>query len=194
VSVNRRHRHAWILALVGIGLLLSGGAFSAIRWKLLADEDTGVPNCAALVADLPNSATGAWGIRDPEPRRVTDSTTTCELAFTTADERFSGSVSVFILGSSDPDRLRREVSSGFCYGSARPVDDAEKYLAVRHCVELVGEVALAGVFAARDHRFVHMVATVRGGSADRVELTRIASEIARTVADRGLSLPRNGQP
>ncbi|MBE1491005.1 hypothetical protein H4W31_006643 [Plantactinospora soyae] len=45
------------------------------------------------------------------------------------------------------------------------------------------------MFAAKDDRFVHMVAGIRSGSSDEAELVRFATEVTHMAADQGLTLP-----
>jgi hypothetical protein len=188
VAMLRREMGA--IAVV-VGLI---AALGLVLWRggVFSEDHPDVPSCPELADTLPAAAGGTWAVSKPDPNypRLTKASTLCELGFISADQRYSGTVSVFIAGNTDDEALQRGVRDARCNGSVRPLDTASSgYLALKTCVDMIGESIFADVLAAKKPRRVHMVGKVARRSGTDAEASGFARSLARTVADQGLTIP-----
>lgn len=152
-----------------------------------------VPTCADLTEVLPQAAGGAWSVSDNDPGRdTTQSSAQCELAFAATDQRFAGTVRVFISTESDTDLLRRRVAEEPCDGPDEPTSVPGGYQALRSCSAVVGDFANATVIAAKDDRWLRMTASTSIRDDNRNEVLPFSRDLVRKAAEQGLAL-REGQ-
>jgi hypothetical protein len=170
-----------LLAVAGL-VLWQRGTFT--------EDRPDVPSCPELVKTLPTAAGGIWAMIKPDPSRRKKPSTFCELSFISADDRYSGTVSVLIVGDTDEERLRREVRNAACSDPAPPHDAANHgYLAFQACDGTVGALDGASVLAAKKPRSVHMTVTIARRPGTHAEAIDFARNLARAVADEGLTVP-----
>ena len=84
-----------------------------------AGRDAWVPTCSDLAPAMQSSAGGAWSVSEPDGARgKTQSSTLCQLAFSSADQRYSGTVHVLVQGDTDEDAARQKAVDADCLGVA----------------------------------------------------------------------------
>jgi hypothetical protein len=192
-------RPAWVMLMrrevgaIAVVVVLVAVAGLVLWQKGVFDRDPpDVPGCAELAKVLPTAAGGTWAVSEPDPDygRLTKSTTLCEISFISADQRYSGTVSVFISGSTDDEALLSEVRGRRCNDSVQPLDAASNgYLAIKTCDDMIGESLFANVLAAKHPRWVDMVVKLSRWSGTDTEASDFARNLARTAADQGLTIP-----
>lgn len=109
---------------------------AAALWQLypFGDRRPWVPTCTDLAPRMQSTVGGAWSVAEPDANRDKNQTSIiCELAFTSADQRFSGTAQVFITGEADQGTSRREVTNAPCTGTTLPATLPAGYLALRAC-------------------------------------------------------------
>ncbi|MEV4705522.1 hypothetical protein [Actinoplanes sp. NPDC049316] len=179
-----------------LALIVAGAAL----WQLnpFRDQPAWVPTCSDLAAPMQAAAGGAWATadragRDDDSHRASDSSALCDLAFTSADQRFSGTVSVRISGMTDDDEARREAQTGDCPGSAWPAAVPAGYAALRACNALVGERISSSIRAAKGQRSLSVTLRTSIPAGSPVEdVAGFAQGTLAKLADLGLTLPENG--
>ncbi|GAA2562049.1 hypothetical protein GCM10010435_37460 [Winogradskya consettensis] len=145
-------------AFVGFGTLAVIVVAVAV-WQLnpFGDKQTWVPTCSDLSAPMQSAVGGAWAVGKDDPsRKVNDSSTLCELAFTSSDQRFIGTVQVFLSGAGDDDAARREADGYPCDGVQSASAPADGYSVYRSCGRTLGGRHNVSVVAAQDQRWLSL--------------------------------------
>lgn len=177
------------LGLTIAGLALLAGAL--FWWQPWDGGWVATPPCDRLVRVLPGTD-GAFTVQEAGSRAVNDSSTTCVLGVTSADGRFTGTVRVFLLGTTDQARLLEEVKTGECGGRPDQAVSTVGPRASRACLLVVNGKALAGMYATVGDRFAAVNTELQGPSAAETELVAYAREVRVHVVDQALRLPADG--
>lgn len=158
-------------------------------WQPWTEDAPWVPTCADLAKSLPAAAGGTWSVSEADlARGTTESSTRCELAFTSADQRFSGTLRVSIYGEPDADLLRQRAADEPCEGTAEPKELPKGYVAFRACSGTLGDFAHASVVAAKDSRWLRMTASTSIRPDNRTDVFTFSREVVRKAVDQGLTL------
>ncbi len=148
-----------------------------------------VPTCSDLATVLPQEAGGAWSVSEGDPGGdTTRSSALCELAFSSADARFAGTLQVFITAESDTDLLQRRVFAEPCDGTNESDNTPSGYRAFRSCSAVVGDFANATVIAAKDTRWLRMTASTSIRDDNSNDVLPFSRELVRKAAEQGLTL------
>lgn len=167
-------------------VVVAGGLWA---WKPWSGSQPWVPTCSDLAKVMPAAAGGAWSVSEADPARAANqSSTRCELAFSSADQRVAGTLRVFISGESDTDLLRRRAADEPCDGTAEPPAAPDGYLAFRACSAVVGDFAHATVIAARNERWLRMTVSASIRDDNKNDILPFARDVVRKAAGQGLSL------
>lgn len=185
-AVAARTRLTVVAAAVAV---VAVAALALWWWNPFSDDYPDVPDCAAVAAKLPSAAGGRWAVsKQYSARQASRSSSSCELAFTSADQRTSGTVTVLLIGHADTGDLRTEVAGAPCDGAATPSGDLSRYLAFRACTEVIGDTIRATVVAAENPRWVRTVVTTTDPPGDGDATVQATQKLARTIADQALSI------
>ncbi|WP_412738605.1 hypothetical protein [Krasilnikovia sp. MM14-A1259] len=160
-----------------------------LLWWKPFDEHPDVPSCDSLAKALPSAAGGTWGISEPDTTHLTQSSTRCTLAFTSTDQRFSGTTTVLLTGDTRPEQLRSEVQAAPCNGAAAPPAGEADYVTSRACTEQIGDNVRAAVIAAKHPRWTRIVVEVPTRPGTVEDAVTFSQNLARTVAHQCLTLP-----
>ncbi|MEJ3745772.1 hypothetical protein WEI85_21080 [Actinomycetes bacterium KLBMP 9797] len=183
-------RRSWIPIAIFAAVLTVAVGVGLWRAGVFAEGLPDVPSCDDLANAMPERTAGTWTVRRTvPPRTLTTSTASCEFAFSSADQRFHGEISVDMWGHTDAEALRDDVESFPCYGATATTPQADvAYLASRHCQEVIGDRTRVGMSAATDHRFAHVLVAITGPTAAADETANTAHDIARSTAKQALHL------
>ncbi|MEV4637431.1 hypothetical protein AB0J80_08775 [Actinoplanes sp. NPDC049548] len=161
-------------------------------WQLdpFADRPARVPSCTDLAPAMQSTAGGAWSVSDPDKdRSETESSTVCQLTFTSADQRFSGTALVLVQGDTEEEAARRKAAKTECLGIATVAAVPNGYSAYRTCEQNNGERVNGSVVAAKGNRWTHLsVFTSVPAGAEAAAAIAYAQDMAGKLAELAMTL------
>lgn len=161
-----------VAAVLGVAGVLS------LAWTPFVNDRAEVPDCAKLVAALPD---GAWAASRPDPDQHSPASwAACELALTPAGRPQSGSATVLITGETTPGRAIVEVGNAPCDGITFGFQRQPEYTALRGCTEQFGQTIRSTVVASDGPRWAYVVVSTDSTAPG-------ADDLAHELADRALT-------
>ncbi|MFI7597555.1 hypothetical protein [Actinoplanes sp. NPDC049681] len=161
-------------------------------WQLhpFAGRDAWVPTCSDLAPVMQSSAGGAWSVSEPDGARgKTQSSTLCQLAFSSADQRFSGTVHILVQGDTDEDAARQKAVDADCLGVATAATAPSGYSAYRTCGQNNGERVNGSVIAAKGDRWANLSASTSvPPGTEGVAAIAYAQDLAGKLAEHAMTL------
>jgi hypothetical protein len=182
-----RHRLPVLAGAVAL-LLVAGGL---LWWKPWDDGWVTTPACEELLSAFP-AGDGSYVVQEAWSREVNTSNTTCVFGLSSPDRRFTGTVRVFLVGSTDEGYLDREMELGRCFGQPDPVVSTVRPRLSKACIQVVNGSALAGMYAVVGDRFAAVNTSLEGSSAPQADLVAYAQSVRAHVVDQALTLPADG--
>ncbi|MEU4626440.1 hypothetical protein AB0G04_41480 [Actinoplanes sp. NPDC023801] len=176
-----------LIAVLAAGVLAAGGL---LWWGLLGNRSPWVPTCTDLAPGLQAELGGGWTVTDPDEYRARSghrSSSTCVISFVTADQKYTGTIDMFTVGSSDTETARREVESYGCGKAGADIPATQDYHAFGICSSTNNSYSRASVHAAKDYRRV-TVSTKVNVREDEPGAAAYAQDLSRLVADRALTI------
>lgn len=128
----RRPRPAVVVGLVGVILAIGYG----MVWWIDPFRGDWVPTCTDVAPRMQAELGGGWTVTDPDEYREESrhrTSSTCEMAFVTADQKYTGTVHLFTVGAPDVEAARKDVNSYQCAGTETAAEPGHGYDAVRLC-------------------------------------------------------------
>ncbi|MEV6602434.1 hypothetical protein AB0M36_37135 [Actinoplanes sp. NPDC051346] len=177
-----------ITVLAAVALVVAG---ALVWWFGPLRDRPWVPTCTDLAPNLQTEQGGAWTVTDPDEGRENgkhQSSSTCEISFVTADQKYTGTLYLFTVAADNPDTARKDVASFPCVGTADPVSVPQDYHALRMCSLTTSSQTLVSVWAAKNDRQVtsRVTINIRG---DAQAATAYAQQLSRLAADKALTVP-----
>ena len=184
-----------VSAIVGFGtLVVITLAFALWGLNPFQSRPSWVPTCSDLTVAMQADAGGAWSVSKPDPdRKINETSTLCEVAFTSGDQRYSGTVGVRVGGDADEDAAQRTAEIGDCPGLPYPTPKPPGYSVLRACNAVIGERLSSALEAAKGKRTVSLsLHTSIPADVAASDAAVFAQETMAKLADLGLTVPESG--
>ena len=120
-------------------------------------------------------------------REVSTSSTTCLFGLRSADGRFTGTVRVFLLGSSDEQKLRDELEQSQCYGTADQIVTTLTLQARKACTDLTQTKVLTRLTAIAGQRYTAVDTDLTG--QPQSDLVAYSRQVRLHTAEQALTTP-----
>jgi hypothetical protein len=176
-----------LIAVLAVGVLAAGGL---LWWGLYGNRSPWVPSCTDLAPSLQAELGGGWTVTDPDEYRAKSghrSSSTCEMSFVTADQKYTGTLRLFTVAATDPEAARHEVESYWCGVSDVSVQRPPHYHAFRVCADTNTVQTHVSVYAAKGDRRVTTSLTINLRD-DTQAAAEYADDLGRLVADKALTI------
>lgn len=165
-------------------------AVGAAVWQWRPWESAGwVPQCSDLAPAMQSLTGGSWSVSDADsPAQYTDSSSSCSLAFSSADQQHAGTILVFTAEQSE-DEARSMAEERQCFSPELSAAAPAGYAVFRACGDVVDTNVRSTVIAAKGTRWSSTTLTTStAGQETPQQALTFAQDLLRQLTESTLGM------